>query len=535
MKKERSVTYHPTICVTQKCNLNCRYCYQQHNEKSIPLETAKHCIDDIFQKDAIKTNKIEVNFIGGEPLLQFDLLKSLYEYTKATYKKDFTFFATTNGTILSDEMKSWFSEHKNSFILGLSLDGDKETHDYNRSNSFDKIDINFFKNTYPTQNVKMTLTEFSLKHFAHNIKFIHSLGFNFIGGVNLYEGTFDWSKNEYLYILIPQLRELVDYYLQNPSKTNQMFKKKLANLDVKDGRKVRKYCGIGSGTAFYDVDGIKRPCSYCTPMIFDFEVLKNIEKTDFSKADNFVDMDCFNNCYIYPICPHCSGANYLATGSFSKWDRSKCKIQKLITLFIADLEAKKIIKNPNLYDKTKTYYTIRAIEKIRELYYPEYEKFLELAEEIKEIMNVIISAGEKSDGCGSKKTWTESLNILFKKFADNYGCEIYNKTLNKEWLYDITICKQSKGCIDETFLVAESEWSIYGEDIWYDFQKLLLSNSKYKVMIFSRKNIDEQEQMVADMKKQVQSYRTCNGIFLFACFINGHGYEFEIFNCDEKQ
>lgn len=100
---------------------------------------------------------------------------------------------------------------------------------------------------------------------------------------------------------------------------------------------------------------------------------------------------------------------------------------------------------------------------------------------------------------------------------------------------NITICKQSKGCIDETFLVAESEWSIYGEDIWYDFQKLLLSNSKYKVMIFSRKNIDEQEQMVADMKKQVQSYRTCNGIFLFACFINGHGYEFEIFNCDEKQ
>ncbi len=156
-----------------------------------------------------------------------------------------------------------------------------------------------------------------------------------------------------------------------------------------------------------------------------------------------------------------------------------------------------------------------------------------MTNEIKEIEDIIISAGEKSDSCGSNKPWTKSLNVLFKNFADNHGCEIYNKTLNKEWLYDITICKQSKGYIDETLLVAESEWSIYGEDIWYDFQKLLLSNSKYKVMIFSRKTIDEQEQMVADMKKQIDSYKFCNGIFLFACFINEHGYVFKIFNCNE--
>ena len=534
MSNKQNNTYHPTICVTQKCNLNCKYCYQHHDDKTISFDTAKKCIDEIFQKDAVNADKIEINFIGGEPLLEYELLKNLFDYTKTTYNKPFYFFATTNGTILTEEMKSWFQNHKKNFILGLSLDGDKETHDYNRSNSFDKIDIDFFQKTYPLQNVKMTLTDYSLKHFAHNIKYIHSKGFNFIDGVNLYEGTFDWKKDEYLYTLIPQLSELVDYYLENPALSNQMFKKSLSQLEAKNCRKIKKYCGIGTGTVFYDVQGLKRPCSYCTPMTFDDAVLDKLSGTDFTKDENFVDIECYKNCYLYSLCPHCAGANYLATGSFSNWDKSKCRIQKLIVLFIADLEAKKIIQNPNLYDKFKTYHTIRAIQKIRELYYPEYKRYFELADEIKEIENVIISAGKKSDGCGSDKPWTKNLNVLFKKFADKHSCEIYNKTLNKEWLYDITICKQSKGFITETLLIAESEWSIYVEDIWYDFQKLLLSNSKYKVMIFSRKNIAEQEQMVTDMKKQIESYKSCNGIFLLACFINGHGYEFEILSCDNK-
>lgn len=530
------ITYHPTICVTQKCNLNCRYCYQHHDEKSMPFETAKRCIDEIFQKNAVNADRIEVNFIGGEPLLQFELLKDLYEYTKATYRNDFYFFTTTNGTLLNDEMKSWFSEHKKTFILGLSLDGDKETHDYNRSNSFYKIDIDFFRNTYPLQNVKMTLTEFSLKHFAHNIKYIHSCGFNFIGGVNLYEGTFDWSKNEYLYTLIPQLSELVDYYLQHPSETNQMFKKMLANLEAKDSRKVRKYCGIGSGTAFYDVDGKKRPCSYCTPMTFDVEELEKIEKTDFSDDMNFVDMDCFNNCYIYPICPHCSGANYLATGSFSKWDRSKCKIQKLVALFIAELEAKRIIANPKLYDKTKTFHTIKAIENIRNHYLTEFMPYFEISKEIEKIKELINLAGKKSNGFWRRKKWTDDLNscfINYWKIEKNFS--VYCKTkgaTGKEWLYDITICKQTNEYIDESFLVVESEWSIYDEDIWYDFQKLLLSNSHYKVMIFQQKTIEEQEKMFTDMTKQIKSYKKCNGIFILACYTKDYGYDFELVICN---
>jgi len=112
-------------------------------------------------------------------------------------------------------MKQWFSEKKDIFKLGLSLDGKKDTHDYNRCNSFDSIDIDFFLNNYPEQGIKMTLSEYSLPHLADDIKYIYSLGFKEIDGVNLAEGAFDWSKDIYIKILMPQLKELVDFYVEN--------------------------------------------------------------------------------------------------------------------------------------------------------------------------------------------------------------------------------------------------------------------------------------------------------------------------------
>jgi len=59
-------------------------------------------------------------------------------------------------------MKNWFTANNDLFVLGLSLDGTRNTHNHNRSNSFDDIDIDFFLKTYPNQGVKMTLSEYSL-------------------------------------------------------------------------------------------------------------------------------------------------------------------------------------------------------------------------------------------------------------------------------------------------------------------------------------------------------------------------------------
>jgi sulfatase maturation enzyme AslB (radical SAM superfamily) len=272
-------------------------------------------------------------------------------------------------------MKKWLTEHKKIFYLGLSLDGTKEAHDYNRSNSFNSIDIDFFKNTWPDQGVKMTLSEYSLGHLAKDIKYIHSLGFSDINGVNLFEGDFDWDKDIYINMIVPQLKDLVIFYVKNENiPVNQMFDKNLHFCEAQNKEK-KKWCGVGEGTKFFDIDGNAFLCAFITPMTFSNEDIQNILEIDFTDENNFLDKDCFNNCYIYPICSSCSGANYKVNKIFKIRNKSKCRIQKIIALFIADLQARKIRNNPDILKGNELYYTIRAIKKIKNLYHKEFEKY----------------------------------------------------------------------------------------------------------------------------------------------------------------
>ena len=343
------------------------------------FETAKKCIDWIFSNIPKDFEGVELDFIGGEPLLEFALIKQIFAYVKSTYPKEkCIFYATTNGTVLTDEMKKWYTERKSCCVLGLSLDGKKETQDYNRSNSFDKIDLGFFLKNWPWQGIKMTLSEFSLDHLAENIIYCHELGFSEIGGVNLVEGTFDWSDEKWIQKLIPQLKILVDYYVEHDDlNVNQMLNRHLEACEYSDRKEKRRWCGIGGGAVFFDVDGRKLPCTFCTPMTFDEKTLTEICNHDFSKIDDFIDDECYNNCYIYPTCPHCAGANYMTQKTFKTRDKSKCRIQKLISLFAADLLTRRILKKPGKFEERRRGLMIDAIQKIRDLYLSDFAQYFE--------------------------------------------------------------------------------------------------------------------------------------------------------------
>lgn len=376
----KKTRFAPTLCLTYFCNLNCVYCYQKHDrEKRMSFETAKKCIDWIFENIPEDMEGVEISFIGGEPLVEFELIKQIFDYVNSkNISEPYIFYATTNGTLLDDENKKWFSERKDKFVLGLSLDGKAETHNYNRSNSFEKIDIGFFLKTWPEQGIKMTLSEFSLEHLAENVIFAHEFGFKEIGGVNLFEGTFDWSQEKFIKTLIPQLDILVKYYVEHDDlRVNQMLDKRIEFCEITE-KKRKRWCGIGTGAIFFDIDGKRHPCSFCTPMTFDSNTLAEIEMHDFEQVDDFIDDECFSNCYIYPVCPHCAGANYLTQRTFKTRDKSKCRIQKLISLYAADLLGKRILKNPGKYDETQKYLLISAIQKIKDLYLDDFKEYIKV-------------------------------------------------------------------------------------------------------------------------------------------------------------
>ena len=128
-----------TVQLTQNCNFRCKYCIysethntrqRSHSTERMTWETAKKAID-FLREHSVDSPEVNIGFYGGEPLLEFPLLKKAVEYSEQQFEgKKLTFNITTNGTLLNDEMIYFFQEHDVSLMI--SLDGPKEINDKNR-------------------------------------------------------------------------------------------------------------------------------------------------------------------------------------------------------------------------------------------------------------------------------------------------------------------------------------------------------------------------------------------------------------------
>ena len=149
-----------------------------------------------------------------------------------------------------------------------------------------------------------------------------------------------------------------------------MLDRKLSVCEVEKSPK--KWCGIGTNSQFIDTDGNIYPCPYFTPMTVSKQELEEINNMDFESDNDFIDESCYENCYIYPVCPSCFGSCYEKNKAFNIRDKSRCRIQKLITLYSADLLAKKILQDENYIPKEAIFNTISSIKKIRNMYIKEF-------------------------------------------------------------------------------------------------------------------------------------------------------------------
>ena len=149
--KERSAGVVKALClhVAHTCNLNCAYCFASqgnyHGDRAVmSLEVGKRALDFLIENSPGRTN-LEVDFFGGEPLLNWDMIKELVAYARVREKeagKNFRFTLTTNGVLVDDDVIE-FSNREMSNVV-LSLDGRKEVHDrfrvdYAGNGSWEKI------------------------------------------------------------------------------------------------------------------------------------------------------------------------------------------------------------------------------------------------------------------------------------------------------------------------------------------------------------------------------------------------------------
>lgn len=134
LKEKNNVIKALCLHVAHTCNLNCSYCFagqgKYQGERAImSLETGMRAIDFLIENSGTRKN-LEVDFFGGEPLMNFEVVKEIVKYARSKEKengKNFRFTLTTNGVLLDDEVTDFCNKEMNNVVL--SLDGRREVHD----------------------------------------------------------------------------------------------------------------------------------------------------------------------------------------------------------------------------------------------------------------------------------------------------------------------------------------------------------------------------------------------------------------------
>ena len=154
-KKRQTVVKALCLHIAHDCNLACKYCFAEEGEYHgrralMSFEVGKKALDFLIANSGSRVN-LEVDFFGGEPLMNWDVVKQLVEYARSVEKergKNFRFTLTTNGMLIDDDVIDFANREMSNVVL--SLDGRKEIHDrlrvdYAGNGSYERIVPKFQK------------------------------------------------------------------------------------------------------------------------------------------------------------------------------------------------------------------------------------------------------------------------------------------------------------------------------------------------------------------------------------------------------
>ncbi len=177
-----------TIWVTTACNMKCRYCYEgiEKENKYMTSDTADQVVNWII-KTADSHPKLiyPVRFHGGEPLLNFPIIKYIIEELAQKSPLKFSYHITTNGYCLNKEIIEYLSRHMD--VITVSIDGNQRTNDLNRlsvqgESTFNMVlhNAKLLKEKFNNLEIRMTVDTESCKYLSENIFFLLDEGFMLI-------------------------------------------------------------------------------------------------------------------------------------------------------------------------------------------------------------------------------------------------------------------------------------------------------------------------------------------------------------------
>lgn len=330
------------LMITHACNLECSYCYETHKSaRNMPVQQAKDIIskeaDMVFMSDEF--DELQIDFMGGEPLMNFSLIKEIVEWLETeVIPVPWICFATTNATLLDDEKKEWFRAHASSISLGASYDGTGTMQHVNRGTDRYSIDLQFFHELWPEQGFQMTISKETLPNLAEGVLAIQRKGYDL--NAALAQGV-DWTIAE-AETYRRQLCLLKEAYLADPSlpPLNRLTR----FIDVFDApptehRQIHG-CGSGHNMVTYDMDGKRYGCHMFSSIVLGKSSI-GTDEIDWDDPDLMVDPWCVE-CVLRQFCPTCPGFNFKYRQSLACRDKRWCPMVLAEALTACEFQIERI-------------------------------------------------------------------------------------------------------------------------------------------------------------------------------------------------
>ncbi len=351
--------------IAHSCNLNCSYCFasqgKYHGERALmSFEVGKRALDFLIENSGTRHN-LEVDFFGGEPLMNFDVVKQLVAYARSVEKqhnKNFRFTLTTNGMLIDDDVIDFANRECVNVVL--SLDGRKEIHDryrvdYAGNGSWEKI-VPKFQQLVEARGGKDYYMRGTFTHanpdFLEDIKVMLDLGFNELSMEPVVCAPDDPSAltEEDFPIVCEQYEKLAELMLQRHREGRPCTFYHYM-IDLKGGPCIyKRISGCGSGTEYMAVTpwGDLYPChqfvgdeKYLLGNVFD-GVSNTTAQDEFASCNVYAREEC-RDCWARLYCSGGCAANaYHATGSVKGVYKYGCELFKKRMECAIMLEAAKL-------------------------------------------------------------------------------------------------------------------------------------------------------------------------------------------------
>ena len=277
--KEKTAGVVKALClhVAHTCNLNCAYCFasqgKYHGDRAVmSFEVGKRALDFLIEHSGNRRN-LEVDFFGGEPLMNFDVVKQLVAYARSIEKqhnKNFRFTLTTNGVLIDDDVIDFANREMSNVVL--SLDGRKEIHDryrvdYAGNGSWDRI-VPKFQKLVEARGGKNYYMRGTFTHanpdFLKDIQQMLDLGFTELSMEPVVSAPGDASEltQEDLPVVLEQYEKLAELMLER-DREGRPFTFYHYMIDLTGGPCIyKRISGCGSGTEYMAVTpwGDLYPC-----------------------------------------------------------------------------------------------------------------------------------------------------------------------------------------------------------------------------------------------------------------------------------